>query len=94
MGLNSLYSSSETTDVKLKSPRSIKSRLELQLVELLSKGPLTRDQMVKKLTVPRTTIYDGLKRLIVRNEVKKYPLYNQEKAKGRPKVLFSIIDEE
>ena len=90
MGLNSLDLSSEPTDANLKSH----SKLELQLLELLSKGALTRDQMVKKLDIPRTTIYDGLKRLIIRSEVKKYPLHTQERARGRPKVLFSLMDDE
>ncbi|MFX0103136.1 MAG: helix-turn-helix domain-containing protein [Candidatus Hodarchaeota archaeon] len=82
--------SSEPTDANLKE----KSPLEIQLLNLLSDGAMTRGEMVKKLGIPRTTIYDGLKRLIVRNEVKKYPLHNQERARGRPKVLFSLIDDE
>lgn len=90
MEINSLNLSSESTDASLKSH----SKLEVQLLDLLSNGAMTRGEMVKKLGIPRTTIYDGLKRLIVRNEVKKFPLHTQERSRGRPKVLFSLIDEE
>lgn len=70
------------------------SRLERRLIALLQKGALTRDQMVKKLGIPRTTIFDALKRLIVKERVKKYPLYCDERVRGRPKILFSLMDEE
>lgn len=66
------------------------SPLEKKLVDILKEGPMTRGQMVKKLGIPRTTIYDGLKKLILRNEVKKYPLYLSERQRGRPKVLFEL----
>ena len=67
------------------------SKLELRLLELLSKGALTRGEMVTKLGIPRSTIYDGLRGLIKRNEVEKYPLHAQER--GRPKVLFALVEE-
>ncbi len=68
--------------------------LEDQLMDLLKEGPLTRDQMVKKLSVPRTTIYDGLKKLMVRNCVTKYPLYSEDRGRGRPKIAFTLLDNE
>jgi len=70
------------------------SKLEITLLELLAGGAMTRDQMVAKLGIPRTTIYDGLRSLIQRNEVMKYPLHAQEMSRGRPKVLFSLVDQE
>ncbi len=70
------------------------SPIEAQLLSILKDGgPLTRDQLVKKMSVPRTTIYDGLKKLITRNEVKKYPFYQAERSRGRPQVLFSLLDD-
>ncbi|MBN2154157.1 MAG: hypothetical protein JW839_22065 [Candidatus Lokiarchaeota archaeon] len=45
------------------------------------------------MSIPRTTIYDGLKKLIMRNEVKKYPLYQAERSRGRPQVMFSLLDD-
>jgi hypothetical protein len=65
---------------------------EERLVALLKEGPQTRDQLVRKLHVPRTTIYDGLRKLIERDEVKKFPLFATERSRGRPQVLFSLLD--
>ena len=45
------------------------SELEIQLLDVLKQGPMTRDQLVTKLEIPRTTIYDGLKKLMNRKEV-------------------------
>ncbi|NMC05606.1 MAG: hypothetical protein GYA24_10355 [Candidatus Lokiarchaeota archaeon] len=45
------------------------------------------------MAIPRTTIYDGLKKLIMRNEVKKYPVYQTERSRGRPQVLFSLLED-
>lgn len=70
------------------------SKMEIQLIKALSDGAMTRGQLVKKLGIPRTTLYDGLKRLIQCNEVMKYPLHAQEMSRGRPKVLFSLVDQE
>jgi len=64
-------------DEKIKSISPIEERL---ISILKDGGPLTRDQLVKKFPVrkngkpfARTTIYDGLKKLILRGEVKRYP---------------------
>ena len=69
------------------------SPLEEKLIDVLKNGPLTRDEMVKKLAVPRTTVYDGLKKLIMRNEVRKNPVILNERSRGRPKVIFSLTDD-
>jgi|SRR5271157_5050106 len=68
------------------------SAIEERLLAILKDGPHTRDQLVKKMDVPRTTIYDGLRRLIMHNEVKKFPLFATERSRGRPQVLFSLLD--
>jgi len=70
------------------------SKLEITLLELLAGGAMTRDQMVAKLGIPRTTIYDGLRSLIQRNEVMKYPVHTHERVRGRPKVVFALIEED
>ncbi len=82
--------SSTLIDDKSKSISPIEERLISIFKDV---GPLTRDQLVKKMAVPRTTIYDGLKKLIKRNEVKKYPFYQAEQCRGRPQVLFSLLDD-
>jgi len=89
MESNSLVSSS-LSDEKSKSISPIEERI---ISLLKDSGPLTRDQMVKKMEIPRTTIYDGLKKLIIRNEVKKYPWYVTERSRGRPLVLFCLLDD-
>ena len=68
------------------------SSLEIKLKEILKGRALTRDQMVTILDIPRTTIYDGLKKLIVRGLVIKYPEFKPERSKGRPKILFALKD--
>jgi predicted ArsR family transcriptional regulator len=81
---------SSLTDEKNKSISPIEERL---ISILKDGGPLTRDQLVKKMDVPRTTIYDGLKKLIMRNEVKKYPYYKADQIRGRPPVMFVVLDD-
>lgn len=68
------------------------SRLEMRLIGLLQAGAMTRDQMVQKLGIPRTTIYDGLRRLIQMNIVMRYPVPTLKRSKGRPRILFSLVD--
>ena len=88
MESNTINLSSEKDAMKLKSLSAIEERL----VAILKEGPQTRDQLVKKMAIPRTTIYDGLRKLIRRNEVKKYPLFATQQVRGRPVVLFSLFD--
>lgn len=89
MESNSLVSSS-LSDERTKSISPIEERL---ITILKNGGPLTRDQLVKVMATPRTTIYDGLKKLIKRDEIKKYPFYQTAQVRGRPQVLFSLLDD-
>jgi predicted ArsR family transcriptional regulator len=89
MESNSLVSSS-LSDERSKSISPIEERL---ISILKDGGPLTRDQLVKKMAIPRTTIYDGLKKLITRNEIKKFPFYQTDRSRGRPQILFSLLDD-
>ena len=74
--------------------RSI-SPIEERLIALLKDGgPLLRDQLKKRMGIPRTTIFEGLKKLIARGEVKSFPFYASEKlSRGRPPVLFCLVDD-
>lgn len=87
---SNVRNSSGISDEKIRSISPIEERL---ISILKDGGPLTRDQLVKKMAIPRTTIYDGLKKLIMRNEVKKYPVYQTERSRGRPQVLFSLLED-
>jgi predicted ArsR family transcriptional regulator len=86
-------SAEQAVDTDNKS-RSI-SPIEERLIALLKDGePLLREQLVKRMCIPRTTIYEGLAKLIARGEAKKFPFYASEKLRrGRPPVLFSLIDD-
>jgi len=66
------------------------TEIEKKLLVLLKGKPATRDQLVKTMELPRTTIYDGLRKLMIKNKVKKNPLYLSEQGRGRPKVLFGL----
>jgi DNA-binding CsgD family transcriptional regulator len=67
------------------------TQLEEQLLGILKKGPLTRDQLVNKLAIARTTIYDHLKMLILKSMVKKSTMYIEKPSRGRPCILFSVV---
>jgi predicted ArsR family transcriptional regulator len=68
------------------------SAIEEKLLGVLKAGPLTRDQLVQQLHVPRTTIYDGLKLLIAAGEVEKYPVFTENQGRGRPRMFFALYD--
>lgn len=88
ININPVNLSSTNDDLKITSI----STIEDELLGVLKGGPLTRDQLVQKINKPRTTIYDGLRKLIMRNQVKKYPIFATDRPRGRPQVLFSLIE--
>ncbi|MHA1502851.1 MAG: winged helix-turn-helix transcriptional regulator [Candidatus Heimdallarchaeota archaeon] len=58
------------------------------LLEILKlTGGITRDQLVKLTNIPRTTLYDTLKRLIEDGQVTTMLLHDG-KYRGRPKTVF------
>lgn len=63
--------------------------LQNNLVRILEKsGPLTRNQLVKQLSTPRTTIYDNLLKLQKRKVLEKYTRSNGKR--GRPLVFWKL----
>ena len=63
--------------------------LQNSLVKILEKnGPLTRNQLVKQLSTPRTTIYDNLLKLQKRRILEKYTRSNGKR--GRPLVFWKL----
>lgn len=70
----------------------IEKPLRQDLIEALAQGPKTRGELVSETGYARTTIYDELKKMIEENEAKKYPLYTKNRTRGRPKVLFELVD--
>lgn len=63
--------------------------LQDHLVSTLEKeGPLTRNQLVKQLNTPRTTIYDNLLKLQKRKILEKYTRSSGKR--GRPLVFWKL----
>nr|MDO8110160.1 hypothetical protein [Candidatus Sigynarchaeota archaeon] len=87
----SVEQSAEQTFASADKSRSI-SPIEERLIALLKDGgPLFREQLKRRMGIPRTTIFEGLKKLIARGEVKIFPFYSSEKlGRGRPLVLFCL----
>lgn len=68
------------------------SPLQDDLVKILEKnGPMTRAELVKQISRPRTTIYDNLMGLMAHNVVKKFS--RPTNSRGRPLVFFKLIEE-
>lgn len=66
--------------------------LDEQLLEVLKGNPMTRDQLVKKLGIPRTTIYDSLNKLKKKKIVKTYKK-KERIENGRSLVYFGLLED-
>jgi len=65
------------------------ANLDEVLLKLLGLyGNLTRDQLVEFTRIPRTSIYDTLKKLMIQGKVAKEYLRNGKK--GRPWTIFKL----
>jgi hypothetical protein len=56
---------------------------------LVSYGPLSRPELVELTGVPRSSIYDSLRRLIFKKFVIKYP--ERRSPRGRPTTMFDVL---
>ena len=65
-----------------------------RICDALRAGPLTRPALVAKLSVPRTTIYQSLKRLMANGDVHVDPVCKSGRMprRGRPMVEFRLIN--
>lgn len=71
----------------------IETPLQKDIVAILAKdGPLTRPQMVEKLQIARTTVYDSLVKLMARGLVVREPKHEGTK-RGRSPVLFKLRED-
>ncbi len=60
------------------------------LFQIIEKsGPITRGEIKELTTIPRTTIYDTIVKLILLKKIKKFTVSN--KKRGRPKVYYKVI---
>ncbi len=75
--------------MELMIERKLISPIQNFLIKTLkNNGPLTRRELVSKLNIPRTTVYDNLIKLQKENIVKKFSRNNGKK--GRPKIYWEI----
>lgn len=51
-------------------------------------GPVTRSKLVEITGLPRTTLYDSLVRLILKDHVRKFD--EERNQRGRPKVFYQL----
>ncbi len=51
-------------------------------------GPVTRTKLVEITGLPRTTLYDSLVRLILKDHVRKFD--EERTQRGRPKVFYQL----
>ena len=76
----------EMVDKKENSP------LMNKLLDELKEGPKVRSELVDNINTPRTTIYDALRQLIITKQIKKGPIYETDRSRGRPRVAFTVIE--
>ena len=55
---------------------------------ILFNRPITRNELVKKTKIPRTTIFDSTVRLILQNKI--YKFSEKRNKPGRPKIYYSV----
>ncbi len=64
------------------------SSLDASVLNILKQqGPITRGQLVKKTGIPRSTLYDSLVRLMLKELVKKFS-DSTHVSRGRPQIFF------
>lgn len=65
----------------------VTNKTDIVVIEALKQNqPATRMDLCKATGIPRTTIYDSLTRLMLKQKVTRYSI--PSKSKGRPKVYY------
>ncbi|MFQ5978649.1 MAG: helix-turn-helix domain-containing protein [Candidatus Heimdallarchaeota archaeon] len=66
------------------------SPIDQRVYQRLKKdGPLTRDDLVERIGIPRTTVYDALTRLSIRGLITRFTQPRQ--SRGRRRVFFEVV---
>ena len=74
---------------ELSESKEIFSPIQNTLIKVLEEtGPITRRDLVKQLSTPRTTVYDNLIKLQKRKLVEKFT--RSDGKRGRPLVLWKL----
>ncbi|MFX0052431.1 MAG: helix-turn-helix domain-containing protein [Candidatus Hodarchaeota archaeon] len=72
---------------------TIVKELDRKILKILRKeGPLTRPRLMSITGIPRSTLYDGLWRLILKGYVVSYS--ENRKLRGRPRTYFAAVQQE
>ena len=78
---------SPTTTSSSNRNAGLSNPTDRRVLEILTeKGPMTRNQLMAKTSIARSTLYDSLLRLILKGRVSKYS--ERPQGPGRPKVFF------
>lgn len=64
--------------------------IEDYLLMILEEGPLTRGELSTITGIPRTTLYDSLVKLIIKDKVEKFS--SSKRKRGRPNVYYRRVD--
>lgn len=64
--------------------------LEDYLLKILQEGSLTRGELSAITGIPRTTLYDTLVKLIIKDKVEKFS--SSKRKRGRPNVYYRRVD--
>ena len=76
-------------DIEIINDDIFLTSLQAEIISLLEEeGSLNRRSLVRKLSVPRTTIYDNLKRLQKRKIVEKFS--KKIGCRGRPPIFWRL----
>ena len=65
-------------------------QVEMVICNLLSKKPMTRGELTEKLKMPRTSVYDKAKKMIIKGLIEKTSFTSRKQ--GRPKVYYYLKD--
>ncbi|MFX0171785.1 MAG: helix-turn-helix domain-containing protein [Candidatus Hodarchaeota archaeon] len=84
---------SRSKSIDKRGKPTIVKELDRKILKILQKeGPLTRPRLMSITGIPRSTLYDGLWRLILKGYVVSYS--EDRKLRGRPKTFFAAVHQE
>ena len=66
---------------------------ERSILDILRGGELTRPEICERIHMPRTTVYDVLRLLLLQGKIVRHPIYSERQPRGRPKVAFALPSE-
>ncbi len=85
---------SQNFKTSLKSvPPKINRHTDKIIYEALAQiGPANRTRLCQKTDIPRTTMFEGLKRLIENGFIREFTVRSEKASRGRPQKYYETID--